>query len=483
MQQDQPNVSVPQELKSEIHRIFALQKQHQWEVGRTTARERIAKLKRLHQTILDFRKPLEEALWADLRKGQAEVSISELGVVLHEIRFAIQHLASWMTPKRVGSSLPLFRSHSEIVSEPKGVCLILAPWNFPFNLTFDPLVSAIAAGNCVILKPSEYSPNTNRVMREIVEQSFPPGEVSIFEGDYQVARELLSLPFNHIFFTGSPAVGKLVMRAAAEHLSSVTLELGGKSPVIVDEKADLDKAASKIAWLKVMNAGQTCIAPDYLLVHESIHDALVEKLKVKLKQFYGNTPEQMKATPDMCRMISPRHFQRVKFLMDDALQSGSELAFGGETDVNDLYIAPSLLTRVPEAARLWEEEIFGPLLPVRTYRELSEAIDYINAQPKALALYMFSDSNRNIRRILAETRCGGVTVNDCGPHFYNTELPFGGSNNSGIGKCHGEFSFQEFSNQKGVLYQAKFLPVSDFFHPPYGGKLRGWLLEGLVKWF
>lgn len=483
MQQDQPDTSVLSDLKSEIHRVFALQKQHQWEVGRTTAQQRIAKLKRLHQTILDFRKPLEEALWADLRKSPAEVSISELGVVLHEIRFAIQHLASWMTPKKVGASMPLFRSHSEIVPEPKGVCLILAPWNFPFNLTIDPLVSAIAAGNCVILKPSEYSPNTNRVMREIVEQSFPPGEVSMFEGDSQVAQELLSLPFNHIFFTGSPAVGKLVMRAAAEHLSSVTLELGGKSPVIVDEKADLDKAASKIAWLKVMNAGQTCIAPDYVLVHESVHDVLVDKLKSKLRQFYGGTPEAMKATPDMCRMISPRHFQRVKFLLDDALQSGSELEIGGETDADELYIAPSVLTKVPEGGRLWEEEIFGPLLPVRTYRELSEAIQYVNARPKPLALYVFSDSNRSIRRILADTRCGGVTINDCGPHFYNTELPFGGSNNSGIGKCHGEFGFHEFSNQKGVLYQAKFLPVSDFFHPPYGGKLRGWLLEGLVKWF
>lgn len=475
--------SLTPDLKSEIHRVFALQKQHQWEVGRTTARQRIAKLRRLHEVILDHRPQLVEALWADLHKCEAEVNVSELGVVLHEIRFVIQHLASWMTPKRVGASIPLFRSHNEIIYEPKGVCLILSPWNFPFNLTFDPLVSAIAAGNCVILKPSEYSPNTNKVMQQIVDACFPPGEVSMFEGDAAVAQELLGLPFNHVFFTGSPSVGKVVMRAAAEHLASVTLELGGKSPVIIDETADLDTASAKIAWLKVINAGQTCIAPDYLLVHEQCHDALLEKLINKLQQFYGTTPEAVKATPDICRMVGLRHFQRVKHLLDDALQQGARLVYGGQTDESELYIAPAILADVPDTAKIWEEEIFGPILPVRKYQQLAEAITYVNARPKPLSLYIFSNADRNIRHILAETRCGGVTVNDCGPHFYNPELPFGGSNNSGIGNCHGEFGFLEFTNQKGVLYQAKWLPVTDFFHPPYGGKLRDWMLDGLVKWF
>jgi aldehyde dehydrogenase (NAD+) len=475
--------SVNPELKSEIHRIFALQQQHHWEVARSNTSQRITKLKRLYDAILQRRSEIEAALWTDLRKGPTEVNVTELGVILHEIRYTIQHLQSWMTPKRVGSSLTLFRTHSEIIYEPKGVCLILSPWNFPFNLTFDPLVSAIAAGNCVILKPSEFAPNSNAVMRQIVSECFPPGEVSLIEGDATVAQELLSLPFNHIFFTGSPQVGKIVMRAAAEHLASVTLELGGKSPVVVDESADLDTAAAKIAWLKVINSGQTCIAPDYVLVHESLHDELLKKLKAKIEQFYGNTPELRQEGPDMCRLIHNRHFSRVKGLMDDAVQRGATLSFGGETDETDRYIGPTILSQIPEEARIWEEEIFGPVLLIRTYKTLDLAISYINAQPKALSMYIFCTDDRRTSKLIAETRCGGVTVNDCGPHFYNSELPFGGSNNSGIGKCHGEFGFLEFTNQRGVLYQARWMPVTKFFLPPYGGKLRHMILEGVVKWF
>lgn len=475
--------AVNPELKAEIHRVFALQQHHQWEVARSNARQRIAKLRRLYDAILHHRKEIEAAMWADLRKNPTEVNITELGVVLHEIRHTIQHLQSWMTPKRVGTSLTLFRSYSEIVYEPKGLCLILSPWNFPINLTLDPLVSAIAAGNCVILKPSELAPHSSAVIRQIVTECFPPGEVSIFEGDATVAQELLSMPFNHVFFTGSTQVGKIVMRAAAEHLASVTLELGGKSPVVVDETANLDTAAAKIVWIKLVNAGQTCIAPDYVLVHESVHDALLEKMKAKVKQFYGNTPAAIQQSPDLCRIINGRHFTRVKALLDDAVQRGANLAFGGKTAENEHYIAPAILTAVPEEAQIWEEEIFGPLLPIRKYDTLEHAISYINSKPKALAMYLFSTDDRRVSKIIAETRAGGVTVNDCGPHFYNSELPFGGSNNSGTGKCHGEFGFLEFTNQRGVLYQARWMPTTDFFLPPYGGKLRQWLLEGLVKWF
>ncbi len=475
--------SINPELKADIHRVFALQQQHHWEVARSTASLRIAKLRRLYDAILLRRSEIEAALWADLHKSPTEVNITELGVVLHEIRHTIRRLRSWMTPKRVGSSITLFRSHSEIVYEPKGVCLILSPWNFPFNLTFDPLVSAIAAGNCVILKPSEFSPNSSAVMRQIVAECFPPGEVSIFEGDATVAQELLSLPFNHVFFTGSPQVGKIVMRAAAEHLASITLELGGKSPVLVHEKSDLNAAAAKIIWIKFMNAGQTCIAPDYVMVHESKHAALLEKMKAKIQQFYGKTLAEIQQSPDLCRLVHTRHFGRVKALLEDAIQRGASLEYGGETLENERYIAPTLLTNIPEEAKIWEEEIFGPILPIRTYKTLDQAIDYINAQPKALAMYVFCTDDRQTSKIIAETRCGGVTVNDCGPHFYNSELPFGGSNNSGIGKCHGEFGFLEFTNQRGVLRQARWLPMTDFFLPPYGGKIRHWILEGVLKWF
>ncbi|MFN0034471.1 MAG: aldehyde dehydrogenase family protein [Saprospiraceae bacterium] len=475
--------AVSPELKSEMHRVFALQQQYQLEVARSSAGKRIAKLRRLYDSILHRRSEIEAALWADLRKSPTEVSITELGVVLHEIRHTIKHLQSWMTPKRVGSSLTLFRSHSEIVYEPKGVCLVIAPWNFPINLTFDPLVSAIAAGNCVILKPSEYTPHSSAVMRQIVAECFPPGEVSLFEGDATVAQELLSMPFNHVFFTGSPQVGKVVMRAAAEHLASVTLELGGKSPVVVDESADLDAAAAKTVWIKCMNAGQTCIAPDYVLVHERHHDALLEKMKAKVQQFYGKTPAEIQQGPDLCRIIHARHFSRIKALLDDAVQRGATLAFGGQTIENEKYIAPTILANIPDEAKIWEEEIFGPVLLVRSYKTLDQAIGYINAKPRALSMYIFSGDDRHINHLLAETRCGGVTINDCGPHFYNSELPFGGSNNSGIGKCHGEFGFLEFTHQRGVLRQARWLPNTDFFLPPYGGKLRQWMLEGVVRWF
>jgi aldehyde dehydrogenase (NAD+) len=471
------------DLKAEIQRVFSLQQQHQREVARCNAAQRIAKLRRLYDAILKHRKDIEAALWADLRKSPTEVNITELGVILHEIRHTIRHLQSWMTPKRVGSSLTLFRSHSEIVYEPKGVCLIMAPWNFPFNLALDPMVSAIAAGNCVILKPSELAPHSSALMRQIVTACFPPGEVSVFEGDATVAQELLALPFNHIFFTGGSQVGKIVMRAAAEHLASVTLELGGKSPVVVDESADLDAAAAKIAWLKVINAGQTCIAPDYVLVHERRYDALLDKIGLKIGQFYGKTAPAIQQSPDICRIVNGHHFKRVKNLLDDAKNRGATLVMGGETVEDERYIAPTVLTNIPQEAQIWEEEIFGPLLPVRKYEHLDQAIAYINARPKPLAMYIFSGNDRRISKILAETSCGGVTVNDCGPHFYNAELPFGGTNNSGIGNCHGEFGFWEFTNKKGVLYQARWKPNTDFFLPPYGGKLREWMLEGVVKWF
>lgn len=475
--------AISPELSAEIHRVFTLQQQHQWEVARTNSSQRILKLRRLYASILQYRSELETALWADLHKGPTEVNISEIGFVLHEIRVAIRHLQSWMTPRRVGSSITLFRSHSEIVFEPKGVCLILSPWNFPFNLTLSPLVSAIAAGNTVILKPSEFAPNCSALMRKIVADCFPPGEVSLFEGDATVSQELLGLPFNHVFFIGSPQVGKIVMRAAAEHLSSVTLELGGKSPVIVDETADLDKAASRIVWLKCMNGGQSCIAVDYVIVHESRYEALLKKMLEYLHRFYGSSPDAIRQSPDLCRIIHSRHFNRVKALLEDATQRGAKLAAGGETIENERYIAPTFLTDVPDEAKIWEEEIFGPLLPIRTYQTLDQAIAYVNGKPKPLAMYIFSQRSGTVQQIIAETRNGGVTVNDIGTHFYNSELPFGGSNNSGIGKCHGEAGFQEFTNQRGVLRQARWLPLTDFFLPPYGGKIRQWLLEGVVKWF
>ncbi|HND89512.1 MAG TPA: aldehyde dehydrogenase family protein [Saprospiraceae bacterium] len=464
--------------------IFQAQQRHRLTVARTTAAERIAKLQRLHDTMLRYRDDIKAALWQDFRKNGFETDISELGVVNGEIRHAIRYLRSWMAVQPVGTPLVLLGTSSEIRYEAKGVCLILSPWNFPFNLTLSPLVAAVAAGNCVIVKPSEYAPASAALMKKIVEACFPPEEVALLEGGVALAQALLELPFNHVFFTGSPTVGKLVMAAAARQLSSVTLELGGKNPVVVDETADLDVAAEKIAWTRTMNAGQSCISPDYVLVHESVHDALVQKIRQRLDRFYGSDPEARQASPDYCRIINARSFGRIKGWLDDAVQQGAQVAYGGRTDEASCYIEPTVLTHIPEGAAIWNEEVFGPVLSVRAYSDLSAALAFIRSKPVPLAAYIFSARQRNIRQFLAESQSGNVTVNDCEVHFYNPQLPFGGLNNSGIGRAHGHFAFLEFSHARGVCRQNRWKPLTDLFHPPYGKKwLQKLLAEAVVKWF
>ncbi len=467
---------------TDLEQLFQAQLQHQFIVSRTTARERIAKLRRLHEAMLRYRDEIKAAMWADFHKGTFETDVTEVGVVNSEIRYAISHLRGWMRTKRVGTPLALFGSSSEVRHEPKGVCLILSPWNYPFNLSFVPLVSAIAAGNCVMLKPSEFTPHSSALMKKIVAELFPPEEIVLIEGDATVAEALTNLPFHHIFFTGSPAVGKRVMAAAAKNLASVTLELGGKSPVIVDETADLDNAAAKIAWLKCMNAGQICIAPDYLLVHEKVQNTLVEKIKQHIEKYLGATLDIRRSTPDYCRLVNEGHFDRVKSLLDDAVLQGGRVVQGGQSNRNERFMDPTVLVQVPAGARIWEEEIFGPLLPVQSFKTLDEVLQIIGAKPKSLAMYIFSRQKRNIDYLLAETRNGGVSINDCGVHFFNAELPFGGANNSGIGKCHGKYGFDEFSNARGVLRQTRFMPSSNFLLPPYGSTLQKKLVDALAKW-
>ena len=474
---------VPNDPASAIIRVFKMQSEHQHVMRLTTAKDRIKKLQRFHDYIYSHRQEIENAVWLDFKKPKTEAMISELGVLLGETRHTIRNLKQWMRPKGVSTPITLFGSSSEIIYEPKGVCLVLSPWNFPFNLSLVPVVSAVAAGNCVILKPSEYAPHSSALMKKMIADCFPPEEVTVFEGDVSVSSALLELPFNHIFFTGSPNVAKVVMAAAAKNLASVTLELGGKSPVVVDKNANIDNAGAKIAWLKAMNAGQTCIAPDYILVHESVKTQLIAAIVKHLKKFYGEDAAARQATPDLCRMISPKHYGRVKHLLEDAVQRGARVEFGGHLDDTELYFENTILSDIPDDAEIWSDEIFGPVLLIRTWSTKEEAATYINSQPDALSMYIFSNSGSVVNYFLKNTRNGGVTVNDCGPHFYNSELPFGGVNNSGMGKCHGHFGFMEFTNQRGVLRQTRFLPTTDFMVPPYGGWLAGWLLKGIVRWF
>jgi len=468
---------------TDYHAVFVQQQQHQYAVARTTARERIKKLDRLHAAVLRHTDAIRAALWKDFRKGVTETDITEIGIVNTEIRHTQRHLHSWMQPKRVGTPIALFGSVSEIRQEPKGVSLVISPWNYPVQLALMPVISAIAAGNCVIIKPSEFTPHSSGVLKMIVEDCFLPEEVTVIEGDATVAQELLQLPFDHIFFTGSPAVGRIIMREAAKNLTSVTLELGGKSPVIVDETADLDNAANKIAWIKSMNAGQICIAPDYVLVHENVHDALVQKIGEKWQKFHGKTPEMRKTTNDFCRIVNDRHFDRMLNLLEDSIGKGATVAFGARHDRAERYIEPTILTGVTADMHIMEEEIFGPVLPVVKIKNVEEAITIVNKKSKALAMYLFSKNNKNIEYLLNETRNGNVTINDCDAHFFNNNLPFGGVGESGMGKCHGEFGFKEFTHPRGILRQTRFMPSTDFFLPPYGGKLAGWMLEGVKRMF
>ncbi len=462
----------------EIKRIFALQQKNQYKVAGSSVSERKAKLTRLHEAVMRYRPQIKEALYQDYRKHPAEVDLTEIYPVTTEIKDAKRNLSRWMANHKVGTPLALMGASSYIKYEPKGVVLIISPWNFPVNLTFGPLVSAIAAGNTVILKPSEMTPHTSALMKKIVEELFDENEIALVEGAVGTSKALLDLPFNHIFFTGAPSIGKVVMRAAAEHLTSVTLELGGKSPTVVDETADLDVAARRIAWGKYVNNGQICIAPDYIFVHESKKAKFVDLVKKYLREFYTESAEN---ETSYARIVNRRHYTRVKDYIDDAVAKGAVTEYGGKFSEEQNYISPTVMTNVSEDSALMENEIFGPVLPVFGFTDLQTVVDKINAREKPLALYIYSRSKINQNFILNNTRAGGTCINHSSLHFFNTNLPFGGSNNSGIGKAHGEFGFEAFSDARAVMKQH--VPNAlELLLPPYND-FKEKLIELTIKWF
>lgn len=459
-------------------KIFEAQRAHQFAIGVTTAKERIAKLKRLKTAVeVTYRAEIHEALRKDFGKPAPEVDMTEIYPVVSEIKHAISHLDSWMENKYVKTPLSLLGASSYIKYEPKGVCLILAPWNFPLNLMFGPLASAMAAGNTAVLKPSEFTPHISGLMKKIVQALFVENEVCLVEGGPETSKALLALPFNHIFFTGSTAVGKMVMAAAAKNLASVTLELGGKSPTIVDETANVSLAVKRIALAKCTNAGQVCIAPDYVLVHESKKEELVAAFRQTFKDFFGDNAE---TNPEFTRIVNERHVARLHGYLQEAALKGATI-LGGRTNIETSYVEPTLVTDVPADCALMQEEIFGPILPVISYSNLEEVIQLINGKEKPLALYIFSNSDKNINKIISETRAGGTCVNHNAIHFYNTNLPFGGSNASGIGKAHGFFGFESFSNARGV-YRQHLPGAIDFLKPPFTS-LKKKLVDLTVKYF
>ncbi|MEY8849776.1 aldehyde dehydrogenase family protein [Psychroserpens sp. XS_ASV72] len=459
--------------------LFEKQKAHQFRIGNTTYKERIKKLKALQVAIQKtYRKELQEALHKDFKKPAIETDLTEIYLVIKEIKHTISNLKGWLKKQYVDTPLTLLGTSSYIIHEPKGVCLIISPWNYPVNLTFGPLVSAIAGGNTVIIKPSEMTPHTSGVMSKIVKALFPEEEIALLEGDVEVAKELLKLPFNHIFFTGSPTVGKIVMQAAAKHLTSVTLELGGKSPTIIHDSAHLESAIKNIAWGKFINNGQTCIAPDYVLIQDNLKAAFIDGLKSKITEYYSESPEHSES---YSRIVNEKHFDRLTKAIEDAEQKQATIHFGGHSESDTNYIAPTVVSNLSEDTTLLNDEIFGPILPIKTYSTIDEAIAYINSKEKPLALYIYAKSKKITKHIIDNTRAGSTCINSNAIQYSNHNLPFGGSNNSGIGKSHGFFGFQEFTNARSVLKRHTFTPLYLLF-PPYTN-FKHKLAELTMKWF
>ncbi|MDG1331189.1 MAG: aldehyde dehydrogenase [Crocinitomicaceae bacterium] len=403
---------------------------------------RLEQLKKLQKSIKKNQTKIEEALWKDLHKSPEEAYLAEISIVLNEIEYHILNLKHWAKTKRTSTPLHLRPSSSKVIYEPLGVALLIAPWNYPFQLMMNTLIGAISGGCCSILKPSPDAPIIAKLMEEMIVANFEPEYIRLLQGGKDTNTVLLQQKFDVIFFTGSSRVGKIVMKAAAEHLTPVILELGGKSPCIVDKNANLDVAARRIAWGKLINSGQTCIAPDYLFAHASIKDKLLAKISEEIEKMYGKNPQESKYYP---RIVNERAHQRLQGM----LRQGT-IHSGGTFDEADLYISPTIIDDVKEEFDVMQEEIFGPILPVLSYENINEAIDYINKNEKPLAFYYFG-KNSQAKEVLYKTSSGGGCVNDTLLHIANHHLPFGGVGNSGLGKYHGHNSFLAFTNQRAIV--------------------------------
>jgi aldehyde dehydrogenase (NAD+) len=428
---------------------------------------RVQQLLRLKSAILKNEQAIQDALLADLNKGREESFASETGLVLAEIKLAVKNLRRWMKPVRTRTNLLNLPSSSRIVSEPKGVVLLVSPWNYPFQLTLIPLIGAIAAGNCVVIKPSELAPASSSVLSRIISETFEPGYVLVCEGEGQVVVPGLveNFQFDHIFYTGSTCIGKTIYQLASKHLVPVTLELGGKSPAIVEADADLRTAVKRIALGKFLNAGQTCVAPDYLLVHNKVLDRFIREFKDTILQFFGEYP---KNSPDYGKIINGKRFDRLLSFLRDG-----EIISGGHHDRSGLYIEPTLLKNVPLDAAIMQEEIFGPVLPVFGFETRAEALSIISRNPNPLAFYVFTSSKEKENGWIEQVAFGGGCVNNTIWHLSNPHLPFGGTGNSGMGAYHGKYSFDTFTHRKSVMKTPSWFDPY-FKYPPFKGKLK-WL--------
>lgn len=433
-----------------------------WATGATRSLDfRLDQLKALRAAIVTYQAEIIDAAKHDLGRPEFEGYIEV--AVIGELDYAIKHLRRWAKPRRASLSLSQMPGSAWVQPEPLGVALIIGPWNYPFQLIISPLMGAIAAGNCAILKPSELAPATSSVLARLIEETFDPAYVALVEGGADTAQALLAEKFDHILFTGGERVGKIVMQAAAQHLTPVTLELGGKSPCIVDVDVNVEIAARRIVWGKFLNAGQTCIAPDYLLVDERVKADLVTALKQRIAECYGENPAN---SPDFSRVVNERQFDRLVGLLGQG-----DIVVGGDHNRSDRYIAPTLIDNVSWDDPVMQEEIFGPILPILTYRSLDEAIASLNQRPKPLALYVFSRDRQVQTQVLDRTTAGSVCINDVILQVAVWDLPFGGVGSSGMGHYHGQYSFDTFSNLKSVFKKPFWLDM-DWRYPPYESKVK-----------
>ena len=448
-----------------IQAAYEKQQTNKTNVARTGAKERIGKLKRLRQAIMEQRQDIAAAIAADFGKHPVETDITEILPVLCELRHTIRHLARWMKPKRVGTPLVLFGTRSFIRYEPRGVVLIIAPWNYPLTLMLNPLIAAIAAGNCAIVKTSEKVPHTSAFLVQFINSLFPEEEIAVFAGDKIDNAHLFELQYDHIFFTGSTRVGKLVMSEAARHLTPVTLEMSGKSPAIVDETADIEKAAQRILFGKFLNAGQTCVAPDYVLLHRTRLDAFISHAEKILSRRYPA------GSDGFARLINGPHRERLRKMLDRSLEQGATVAIGGPVDTRRNFMPPTIVTGVTPDSPLMTEEIFGPILPVVTFDTQEDAVEIIRGREIPLALYLFSSDRKNSLHLLNTVRSGGACLNTTVIHLVNGNLPFGGIGTSGIGSYHGFHGFETLSHKRAVLEQGP-IDILRLFYPPYSSGMK-----------
>lgn len=428
-------------------------------------------LKKLKKGIKQYEEKILAALHADLRKHPVEAYGSEVGFLYEEINYMLDNLKAWMQPEVVSSPLVTYPSSSRVYKQPLGLTLIIGPWNYPFMLLISPLLGAIAGGNCAVIKPSELAPKTAAITAELIKSIFDPAYITVIEGDgAEVIPLLMQQRFDHVFFTGSIPVGKKIMEMAVPNLTPVTLELGGKSPCLVDQHVNINVAAKRIVWGKFWNAGQTCVAPDYILVHQSVKQALIDAMKAAITQFFGEDPAK---SPDYARMINAKRFDVVKGYLEEG-----HIIHGGQTDREQLYIEPTILDDVDWSEPLMQEEIFGPVLPVLAYHELSQAIEAIRQHPYPLALYVFTKRKKVERMVIEQLRFGGGCINNTMVHLTNPDLPFGGQGYSGMGRYHGKYSFDTFTHLKGMLKTATWLDVP-IKYPPFGKKLK--MIKQIMK--